>query len=782
MSMSSSWPKSIAALALALLSAAALAQETLPPASSDEGLEEDALDPGFIRVPNPAFPSPEKQPEVVDRGRKLERSDLEPYFAAGKRAEAKAAYDARKWADVKAALRDEGDAPPVRWLRALAASQLGEHLFAAAELEAIAAKWPAFKDRCLVLSGQEYEDLKDWASAARVYVQVAPTSRQAFDAALGLSRAYRFTKQVTKARDVLVPFSLKPAPPWGRDVGAEALLQLADLAAARKDVKAEADAAAKLWSLHPRALVAQKLEVSRVGPITNELTVARADQLIEAHRNQEGIDLLTPIIGDLKLPDALACRGHFALGKGQRKQRQHAKAVATLAAVVKKCTDADLKARAAYVLGFSRSVLDPKNGALVYEQLAKDAPSHPFADDALFYAADGRLRSGDLEGAKALLAQLVEKYPNGDWAAEALFRQAWLAKVAKAWPDAKAAFEGIEQKYTAADDPYEVERAQYWRGRVLEAAGDAKAAAEVLADVAVNHPATYYGLMARERVMKLDAAKGAEVAKVVPPAPKADDVFPLYAGPLGDEPGFLTAIEWLRLGISEQVPLELLALDRSKLPRESLRLIVYVISLSGEERSAHGMARLWLKRDLSGRITEKSRALWEIAYPNAYRDLVVKHASAAKSLDPDLLQALMREESALDPKALSWAGALGLTQLMPTTAWDVAAKLKLPRPSQDQLLDPDLNIRIGATYLSGLVQQFKGIKQYAVASYNAGPGAVNRWRAAQPDAEIDEWVEEIPLTETRGYVKRVLRSYNTYKLLYGAPEAVAAPLTSGSQR
>jgi soluble lytic murein transglycosylase len=115
--------------------------------------------------------------------------------------------------------------------------------------------------------------------------------------------------------------------------------------------------------------------------------------------------------------------------------------------------------------------------------------------------------------------------------------------------------------------------------------------------------------------------------------------------------------------------------------------------------------------------------------------------------------------------------------LMPTTAWEVAASLKIKRPSQAQLLDPDLNIRIGATYLAGLMNQFKGVKQHAVASYNAGPGAVNRWRKDLPQAEVDEWVENIPLTETRGYVKRVLRSYNTYKLLYGSPESVTAQLT-----
>ena len=184
------------------------------------------------------------------------------------------------------------------------------------------------------------------------------------------------------------------------------------------------------------------------------------------------------------------------------------------------------------------------------------------------------------------------------------------------------------------------------------------------------------------------------------------------------------------------------------------------------------MARLWLRRDLSGPITSERRAIWEIAYPNAFRELIVSHSKTADELDPDLLQALMREESALDPKALSWAGALGLCQLMPATAAGVAMQLKLKRPQQAQLLDPDLNIQLGARYLSDLVIRQKGIKPFALASYNAGEGAVSRWRRENGDEDLAAWVELVPLQETRGYVKRVLRSYNTYKLLY-APGQLA---------
>ena len=170
--------------------------------------------------------------------------------------------------------------------------------------------------------------------------------------------------------------------------------------------------------------------------------------------------------------------------------------------------------------------------------------------------------------------------------------------------------------------------------------------------------------------------------------------------------------------------------------------------------------------------------MWEIAYPNAFRELIEKHTRTA-GVEPDLLQALMREESALDPKALSWAGALGLTQLMPYTAKGVAQQLKIKNFRVEALLEPDLNIRLGAHYLGELIKKFDGHTPFAVGSYNAGSGAVNRWRSERPGMPLDAWVEEVPIAETRGYIKRVLRSYNTYQLLYGRPAKVPVVKTAG---
>jgi soluble lytic murein transglycosylase len=101
------------------------------------------------------------------------------------------------------------------------------------------------------------------------------------------------------------------------------------------------------------------------------------------------------------------------------------------------------------------------------------------------------------------------------------------------------------------------------------------------------------------------------------------------------------------------------------------------------------------------------------------------------------------------------------------TAQQLARQLKLGKVSKVALTEASLNIRLGSRYLGELVRRFDGSIPLALAAYNAGGGAVSRWLEARRGLEVDEFVEEIPVEETRGYVKRVLRSYAAYWLLYG---------------
>jgi soluble lytic murein transglycosylase len=213
-------------------------------------------------------------------------------------------------------------------------------------------------------------------------------------------------------------------------------------------------------------------------------------------------------------------------------------------------------------------------------------------------------------------------------------------------------------------------------------------------------------------------------------------------------------------------------IDRRSLPPDAARLLMDVFAMAGQERRAARVARAALGQHLRGGIDGGSLKVWEAVYPIPFRDVVEKHAAKAK-VDPDLVQALMREESRFNVRARSATGALGLTQLMPQTARNVAAALKMRGVSEAALFRPEVNIKLGATYLGMLLADLNGSVPHAVAAYNAGPHAVRRWLRVRGGVELDAWVEEIPFAETRDYVKRVLASYAAYQLVYRGQTSVA---------
>ena len=157
-------------------------------------------------------------------------------------------------------------------------------------------------------------------------------------------------------------------------------------------------------------------------------------------------------------------------------------------------------------------------------------------------------------------------------------------------------------------------------------------------------------------------------------------------------------------------------------------------------------------------------------YPQAYWDLVRTHAEK-KELDPYLIVSLIRQESLFDAAAVSRANAYGLMQLLPTTA----AKLTdLPLNGGSALTDPAFNIRLGTTYLRGLLERYQGSLILALGAYNAGEKAADKWLARFGELEPDEFIENISYGETRRYVKLVLRNYRTYVRMYGDGATVAA--------
>jgi soluble lytic murein transglycosylase len=152
-------------------------------------------------------------------------------------------------------------------------------------------------------------------------------------------------------------------------------------------------------------------------------------------------------------------------------------------------------------------------------------------------------------------------------------------------------------------------------------------------------------------------------------------------------------------------------------------------------------------------------------YPLAYWELVQQKAEE-RGLDPYLVLGLIRQESLFDARARSPAAAFGLMQLIAPTAARVAKQLGLTAPPPDQLFEPETNVTLGAEYLKDLLQRYSNNWFKAIAAYNAGEAAVDRWEREIVTDDIEEFVERIPYIETRGYVKLVLRNHRIYKRLY----------------
>ncbi len=156
---------------------------------------------------------------------------------------------------------------------------------------------------------------------------------------------------------------------------------------------------------------------------------------------------------------------------------------------------------------------------------------------------------------------------------------------------------------------------------------------------------------------------------------------------------------------------------------------------------------------------------WRLVYPLHYYDFVVNISQNWRN-DPNLILSIIREESYFNPDAKSAAGAMGLMQLMPSTARETAARSGMSFPNPEMLFNPEFNIKLGNAYFANLVKSHDGKELLAVLSYNGGIGSVNRWKNTLNYVDVDDFVEQIPYLETQNYIKKVYRTYWNYLRIY----------------
>ena len=362
--------------------------------------------------------------------------------------------------------------------------------------------------------------------------------------------------------------------------------------------------------------------------------------------------------------------------------------------------------------------------------------------------AAARVRLGD--GANAM--SVLKRWPTNPAAWQLQWDLAREALLKDQWTKAEALLEAIPS--SSLPEPLAA-RQQFWLGLTLSKQDQTTKAQQVWEHLVKTHPRSYYTWRAEVRLGRgdlpsLDQASASRSADL-------GDSFQQHWEPLQSGDPFVDRL-W-RLGQtqeawetwrSQQPPSDQPTNPEQKLVEGRLRVAV------GD--SWTGLSRLWrASLRLVNQSCEERQLLHRSQHPRLLSQ-VFETASEQEAVRNELLMAIAKQESRFSPGVSSPVGAIGLLQLMPATAEELAGGAL----TSDELREPTRNARLGARYLGQLLEQWEGNIVLAVASYNAGPGAASQWVTPALKNDPELWIERIPYPETRLYTKKVLGNLWAY--------------------
>ena len=491
---------------------------------------------------------------------------------------------------------------------------------------------------------------------------------------------------------------------------------------------------------------------------------ARGDLLLKARRYNDAADEyreLATQAGPEGRPSAELALAD-ALHRGGR-DREAKAALTTLPSAT-----ADQNAQRLYILGeVAWSSNENETFYRTVDELRTLAPTSPWLEVALLSVANLHLVHHEYDQALDAYRELQQRFPNGSRASYAHWKAAWLTLRQGRNEEAKKEFEEQIALYPTGN---ETSAALYWRARLAEEDNQPEMARAFYQKLSDRYRNYYYAELGRQRLAKLPAG-----TTPLGQYPLLDHVPPLEHGDkvtLTDPPAEDLHLQKAELlgngGLVDLAVRELQAAAAADGgnwgPAETAR--VYI------ETGHYDRAIEVMKRSVPSYfavdIPTLPREYWEALFPRPYwTDL--KKFSVVNGLDPYLVASLIRQESEFNPVAVSRANAVGLMQLLPKTGRLVAHQVKLSRYNPSQLYTPPVNLQLGTHYFRGMVDQFGGSFEYALAAYNAGSDRVVEWLGQGKYRDAPEFVESIPFTETREYVQAIMRNASVYKQLYGAP-------------
>lgn len=340
---------------------------------------------------------------------------------------------------------------------------------------------------------------------------------------------------------------------------------------------------------------------------------------------------------------------------------------------------------------------------------------------------------------EACYSYLYLKYPNGRFSADAL-SNIFFSKIQK--KDYHSAIKIGKDHLTKFPNSNSAPMVMFWIGKVYERLNDYTEYTSYYRSVISKYPDSYYAYRAYLRLNRIHA--------------------PLITSYINPKP-VVYPYKYTRNNIIVKL-VDLKDYDiLNELCSDDEFIRSWVLYKKGDY--SHSML---IARDAMEKINpkpDKYDLRWRLVYPVNYYDDIKKYASMTGN-NPPLILSIVREESYFDPLAQSAAGASGLMQLMPSTAYEISAKYALGITSPNVMFNPDVNLRAGNYYYSYLRSMLAGYDISSVAAYNGGIGSLQKWKNSLYYNDTDEFVEKIPYAETQNYVKKVFRSYWNYIRLY----------------
>lgn len=376
--------------------------------------------------------------------------------------------------------------------------------------------------------------------------------------------------------------------------------------------------------------------------------------------------------------------------------------------------------------------------------------------------------TGNADEAIKINKKIIDKYPMTSTAREAAFRLGLENYRKQDYAQAIKYFESYVglpangENLNNLGAPVKELNALYWKVRALQKLNKTDIAVTAAEELIGKYPVSYYGIILRN-----EKTPGNFQFTFAPEAPVQSEYWLIAE----HEKGWKRLQILLNAGWLEEAQFELKNLPMPTHTTTKLSMVKYYASAMEYASAVRWVVEGW---DEDEKFRQKS--LLKLVFPRDYFETVEQFAKTF-NLDAELVLSLIRQESAFATKAVSRSGALGLMQLMPPTADEVARdlsfkSLKIP----DEVFNPKINIQMGSQYLAKMARKYNGQIPFALAAYNAGPTRLDRWLGAKgiwkefsekkawtPDDDL--WIDELPWGETSHYVKAILRNLVVYRSL-----------------